>query len=153
MGIESATFVSDLNSANPLGSDKGYTLDDHMRLIKAVLLATFPNANWAINLLPAEANLLDAFGFVTGGGTANAHTASPATAWTSYGTGQWLFFKAGATNTAAATMAVSGMAAKTIKMTNGNDVPANAIKTNGLYMLQYDGTNFMIHNPLAAATA
>lgn len=40
MGLETATYVSDLNSAWPLGSDQKSTADDHIRLIKSVLQAT-----------------------------------------------------------------------------------------------------------------
>ncbi len=41
MGIEAATYVDDLVSTNPLGTDVIPQGDDHLRLIKAVLKATF----------------------------------------------------------------------------------------------------------------
>lgn len=44
MGLESATFISDLVTTNPPGNDLRSQGDDHLRLIKAVLKATFPNA-------------------------------------------------------------------------------------------------------------
>jgi len=44
MGLETATYISDLNSSNPVhGVDDVSVGDDHIRLIKACLLATFPN--------------------------------------------------------------------------------------------------------------
>ena len=43
MTIETATYLSDLNSANPGASDAKAEGDDHMRLIKATVKATFPN--------------------------------------------------------------------------------------------------------------
>lgn len=43
MGLESATFINDLVSTNPLGTDTRAQGDDHLRLIKAALLATFKN--------------------------------------------------------------------------------------------------------------
>jgi len=43
MPIESATYVNDLTPANPLGSDPAGQGDDHLRLLKSVLLATLPN--------------------------------------------------------------------------------------------------------------
>jgi hypothetical protein len=59
MGLESATFISQLNASNPIGaSDPKSQGDDHLRLIKLTLQATFPNANGAINPTPAEFNLL-----------------------------------------------------------------------------------------------
>lgn len=45
MGLESATFVSELDQNNPAGSDQQSQGDNHLRLIKAALLTTFPNAS------------------------------------------------------------------------------------------------------------
>jgi microcystin-dependent protein len=45
MGLETGTYVSDLNPAWPLGTDLESQGDDHIRLIKAVLKATFPGQN------------------------------------------------------------------------------------------------------------
>lgn len=48
MGLETATYISGLNSANPAGADGKSQGDDHIRLIKATLLATFPNITGAV---------------------------------------------------------------------------------------------------------
>lgn len=48
MGLESATYIADLVSTNPAGSDQKLQGDDHIRLVKAVLKATFPGADHAI---------------------------------------------------------------------------------------------------------
>lgn len=53
MGLEVATFVADLVASNPLGSDSKAQGDDHIRLVKAALQATFPGANRAFNLTRA----------------------------------------------------------------------------------------------------
>lgn len=45
MGLEVATYISDLVSSNPPGTDKRKQGDDHLRLIKAAAQATFPNAS------------------------------------------------------------------------------------------------------------
>lgn len=47
MGLETAVYVSDLLSTNPLPGDNRSVGDDHLRLIKAVLQSTFPNASRA----------------------------------------------------------------------------------------------------------
>lgn len=48
MGLESATFVSQLVSTNPVGAtDLKSQGDDHLRLIKAAIKATLPNASKA----------------------------------------------------------------------------------------------------------
>lgn len=44
MAVESATYIDGLNSAYPPGTDPRSQGDDHLRLIKAVLKATFPSA-------------------------------------------------------------------------------------------------------------
>ncbi len=46
MGLETGTYVSDLDAANPVGAtDKRHQGDNHLRLIKGVLKTTFPNAS------------------------------------------------------------------------------------------------------------
>lgn len=54
MGLEAASFISQLDAANPLGTDQKGQGDDHLRLIKAVLLATLPNFNAALTATPAQ---------------------------------------------------------------------------------------------------
>jgi hypothetical protein len=48
MTVESATFVNQLNSSLPAGSDIKSEGDDHLRLIKAVSLASFPSVGAAV---------------------------------------------------------------------------------------------------------
>ena len=55
MGLESATYVSQLDSANPLGSDQKLQGDDHLRLIKAVLQSSFPNSSKAFYIPATQA--------------------------------------------------------------------------------------------------
>ncbi len=43
MPLESATYISDLNVANPVSTDSVAQADDHIRLIKSAIKATFPN--------------------------------------------------------------------------------------------------------------
>jgi microcystin-dependent protein len=43
MPLESASYINQLESANPASTDQLAQADDHLRLIKAVLKATFPN--------------------------------------------------------------------------------------------------------------
>jgi microcystin-dependent protein len=47
MGIETATFVTDLVNTNPGSSDLRNQGDDHLRLLKTVLQSTFPTASKA----------------------------------------------------------------------------------------------------------
>jgi hypothetical protein len=41
--LETATYISDLVTSNPAASDPLSGADDHIRLIKATIKATFPN--------------------------------------------------------------------------------------------------------------
>lgn len=46
MGLESATYISDLVTTNPVGGTDAVSQgDDHLRLLKSVLQTTFPNAS------------------------------------------------------------------------------------------------------------
>lgn len=56
MALETASYVADLVESNPAGTDLRTTADDHLRLIKASLKRTFPNADAAVTATPAELN-------------------------------------------------------------------------------------------------
>ena len=58
MTIESATYLDDLDPANPGSTDAKGEGDDHIRLVKQVLQTTFPNVNAAVNPTPTELNYL-----------------------------------------------------------------------------------------------
>lgn len=55
MGLETATFISELVDTNPVNTDKKRQGDDHLRLIKAVAQSTFPNADKAFYFPTMEA--------------------------------------------------------------------------------------------------
>lgn len=57
MPIESPTYINQLNSLWPLGSDDRATVDNHLRLIKAAVLATFPAITGAVSASHTELNL------------------------------------------------------------------------------------------------
>lgn len=50
MALESATFIDDLVATNPVGGDAKSQGDDHIRLVKSVLKASFPSITRAFNL-------------------------------------------------------------------------------------------------------
>src|SRR5690348_5375641 len=58
MSLESATYLSDLNAANPSPTDALSQGDDHIRLIKQVLQNTFPNINAAVTVSDETLNAL-----------------------------------------------------------------------------------------------
>lgn len=82
----------------------------------------------------------------TAGGTANALTLSPTPAITAYLAGQFFRFKSGAAaNSAAATLAISGLGAKAIQL-NGVALSGltGEIAANTWYQALYDGTAFQL---------
>jgi hypothetical protein len=57
MAIESATYISDLVATNPVGAtDTKATLDDHIRLVKSTVKATFPNVSGAVTPTHTQLN-------------------------------------------------------------------------------------------------
>ncbi len=48
MPLETGSYISDLNSSNPAASDGLSQADDHLRLLKATVKATFPNLSGAV---------------------------------------------------------------------------------------------------------
>lgn len=54
MALESATYISDLVSTNPTGADSRATADDHIRLVKSTIKATFPNVAGAVSATHAQ---------------------------------------------------------------------------------------------------
>lgn len=59
MGLETGTYISDLVSTNPTSSDPKSQGDDHLRLIKATVKATFPNVSGAVTPTHTELNYVD----------------------------------------------------------------------------------------------
>ena len=60
MGLETATYISQLVDTNPTSSDPVSQGDDHLRLIKEVLQAQFTTLGAAaVTTTAAELNLLD----------------------------------------------------------------------------------------------
>ena len=61
MALESATYISDLVSTNPVNStDLVGAGDDHIRLLKSTIKATFPYVNGALTATTEQFNYLAA---------------------------------------------------------------------------------------------
>lgn len=80
MGLETGTYISDLVITNPLGSDAKSTADDHLRLIKSCLKATFPNVTNAVTMTHTELNTVTSRGLIAGQTWTGTHT-FPATTY------------------------------------------------------------------------
>jgi hypothetical protein len=85
----------------------------------------------------------------TTGGTSTAFTITPSPAIAAYAAGQRFSFIANAANGASATLAVNGLAAKTM-LRQGTALVGNEFKISDVIEVEYDGTNFQILNVPAA---
>lgn len=80
----------------------------------------------------------------TVGGTADAITLTPSPAITAYAAGQSFRFIAGSANTGAATVAISGLAAKAITKNGTTALAAGDIPSGSIATINYDGTRFIL---------
>ncbi|HYD17061.1 MAG TPA: hypothetical protein VEF76_01115 [Patescibacteria group bacterium] len=85
--------------------------------------------------------------FASDTGSANAYAVAPAPALSAYAAGQVVTLKTANAVTGASTINVNALGAKTIKMQDGSDLSAGAMNAGGVYILVYDGTNFVLTNP------
>jgi hypothetical protein len=87
MPIETTTYIDGLDANNPTGTDQIAEGDNHIRLIKAAIKATFPNLSGAVTVtesdLNAVANILTDTDLQ---GTPTAPTATPGTSTTQVAT-------------------------------------------------------------------
>lgn len=58
MALETATYIHQLEVANPASTDQVRQADDHLRLIKSALKNTFPNINGAVTATDEDLNNL-----------------------------------------------------------------------------------------------
>lgn len=71
MGLETATYISDLNTSNPTAGDPKSQGDDHLRLIKSTVKTTFPNVTGAVNPTQVQFNYLASATGTTGTASSN----------------------------------------------------------------------------------
>jgi len=118
MGLETGTYINSLNSANPAATDALSQADEHLRLIKSTVKATFPSVTGAI----------------TGTHTAiNAKVAEPVSAITSDGSAPSLNTAAGVTAAnLKALLGVDGVAITTATDGSGNVTPSLGTGINAL---------------------
>lgn len=76
MPLETASYISDLVSSNPAATDGVNQGDDHLRLIKSAVKATFPNISGAVTATHGALNYLTTPGFRGPNGDATAPSMS-----------------------------------------------------------------------------
>lgn len=130
MGLETATYIADLVTTNPASTDPKSQGDDHLRLLKTVLQATFAGFSGPVLAVGTEAQ----------GATVNDYvvTVNPApAAWVNR---MLVLFKATHANAGAATFKVNGLAAAPIVGVDHAAIAAGDIESGGWVLVAYDST-------------
>lgn len=92
------------------------------------------------------------FNYAADTGAANAYVVTLTPALGAYAAGVLVQFKATNANTTASTVNVNGLGVKTIKKLGGStDLVSGDIAAGMIVELEYDGTNFIMLNPVANA--
>lgn len=134
MGLESATYINDLTTTNPVASDAKSQGDDHLRLIKSVLKATINGFTGPMIITGADT------------GSVNAYALTPSPALGAYVSGMLALFTPSASNTTASTLNISALGTKAIKTVSGAGLSSGDLVAGSYYLLIYDGTDFRIIN-------
>jgi hypothetical protein len=132
MSLESGSYVSNLVSSSPTGSDRKLQGDDHLRLIKSVLQNSFCGLTGAIIVGG------------TNGGVANAYTLTPTPPLPSYVDNMSIVLSPVTANTAASTINISGLGAVSLLSVSGDPLVANDLVTGQKYRATFDGTSFRL---------
>ncbi len=136
--------VAIAGAPNATTAVKGIVQEATYAQILARTQAGSTGADLFVNPLTLPSTLLS--DYVVDTGAANAYVITPAPAITAYATGQVFSFKAVSANTTTSTLAVNGLAAKTIKNSVGGNLAANDILAGQIIEVEYDGTNFQMLN-------
>lgn len=80
MGLETGTYIDSLNASNPTTSDNVAQGDDHLRLLKSTIKASFPNVTGAVTATHTAINTASTNYVPSGALTAYAGSSAP-TGW------------------------------------------------------------------------
>jgi len=132
MAVENVTYIADLDVAAPTGAMPKSEGDDHIRNGKKAAKNTFPGFTGAVLVGGVD------------GGAANVYTLAPATPLVGYAAKMQVVFQAIATNTAASTLNVSSLGAKSIVSESGAALGPGDLAAGRYYVAVYDGTKFRL---------
>jgi len=142
MPLEAATYISGLDVANPTATDPASQGDDHIRLLKATIKATFPSITGPVTATHTDLNRSVepskrlVWAGVTGG-SASAYTAAGTPAPTALVDGMIVAMVAHAASTGASTLNLGGLGAKPIERRDGSATAAGDIPIGQPVLLLY----------------
>lgn len=125
MGLETATYINGLVTTNPTSSDPKSQGDDHLRLVKSTVKATFPNITGAVTPTQTDLNVL------LGSGT------TPTLGGAVYGTGS--AYAATAAGTTGQVLTSNGAGAPTWQTSSGSSGLKNRIINGAMTIDQRNG--------------
>lgn len=134
MGLETGTYVNDLNTANPTSTDPKSQGDDHLRLIKSVLKNTFAGFPGLVVATGTEAQ----------GATVNDYTVTLSPSPAAYTSFFFIGFKATHNNNGAATLQVGSLGTKALVAVDGQALVNGDIKNGMTVVAWYDGAQFYL---------
>ncbi|MDE2439566.1 MAG: hypothetical protein KGP14_00975, partial [Betaproteobacteria bacterium] len=136
MALETANYVGGLVATNPTAADPKSQGDDHLRLIKAVLLNSFSGFSGGVVCTGTD------------GGAADAYTVTPSSALPGYASRLSVVFSPIATNaTPTPTLNVSGIGAINIKRIDGSAPVAGDLVAGSIYIAIHNGSEFRLLAP------
>jgi hypothetical protein len=118
MSVEAATYINQLVATNPLANDPKAEGDNHLRLLKQVLVTSFPNIAGVMSVSHSRLNLLNVpqLADVSAGTAPNFTVAAPQVPPTAYADNQLYFVTFHATGTTGSnTLNIKGLGAKGLK--------------------------------------
>ena len=166
MGLEAASYISELVITNPDGADQAFTSDDHHRLVKSVLKTQFTNftaaavtatvaeLNYLVGLTgqpPEKSNVqIGTYNFAADTGIADAYVVTLAPVPSAYVDGMRVWSLIGNANTGASTLNVNALGAIAIKYIDGSALRADALRADAIHEFVYRADTtpyFQLINP------
>jgi hypothetical protein len=163
--------TTDLNSSDPLKYDGTAIITDNAHLatkkyVDDTAIAGSPIATNSVQgiakLSVAAVSAIDPIvvgqndpqfvNYFAETGSANAYVITPSPSIGAYAVGQRFSFKATNANTTTSTLNINGLGAKTINKLGGSTALSSGDIASGMIVeVEYDGTNFLMLNPVANA--
>lgn len=134
MPLETANYVAGLVKTNPMPNDPKSFGDDHLRLIKTVLLNSFAGFPGMVVVTGVEAQ----------GATASDYTVTVSPAPAAYTASMLVVFKSTHANTGAATVQVGALGTKPLLAVDGSALHAGDIENGAMVAAFFDGTSFYL---------
>lgn len=133
MSLETAIYIGDLVKANPAPSDQKSQGDDHLRMLKGVLLSCFAGFGGPVLVTAADT------------GTANTYVLTTSNPVPAYVVNMMVILRPTNSSTSTVpTVNVSALGAKTIKAVDGNALLPGDLAAGQTYAMIYDGTAFRL---------